>query len=122
MSALHRPGQESLEAIRWRDELLQVLYWLRGEGLALEVTPPALVSFLQEEESVIAGWLRELAADGYVEPLVAADGQESYRLTALGLVEGRKRFVDEFAPMLGKHGHGECNEPDCACHQVVTAE
>lgn len=122
MSALDRLGEETLDAIRWRDEMLQALYWLRGQGLALEVTPASLVSFLQQEETVIASGLQQLAADGYVELLVAAGGQESYRLTSFGLEEGRRRFVDDFAPMLGKHGHGECNDPDCDCHQAGAAE
>lgn len=122
MSAPQRLEEDLLEAIRWRDELLQVLYWLRGEGLGVEVGAAGLVSFLQQSEDVIASGLEKLAAEGYLEALVAADGQECYRLTSLGLEEGRRRFVDEFAPLLGKHGHGECNRPECACHQAVTAD
>lgn len=122
MTAPRRLEEDPLEAIRWRDELLQALYWLRGEGLGYEVTPAGLVSFLQERAAVIASWLGHLASEGYVEVLVEADGQESFRLTPLGIEEGRRRFVDEFAPLLGKHGHGECNRPECACHQAVTAD
>ena len=114
--------EEPLEAIRWRDELLQALYWLRGEGFGHEVTPAGLVSFLQQSEGVIGSGLEKLAAEGYLEALVDADGQECYGLTSLGLEEGRRRFVDEFAPLLGRHGHGECNQPECACHQAVSAD
>lgn len=122
MSAPHRLGEEPVEAIRWRDELLQVLYWLRSEGLGVEVGAAGLVSFLQQAETVISSWLRRLAAEGYVELLAGADGGESYRLTSRGVEEGRRRFVDEFAPFLGHHGHGECNRPECACHRAVTAD
>lgn len=121
MTTPHRLEEDPLEAIRWRDELLQVLYWLRGEGLGVDVTPIGLVSFLQQGEPIIASRLRHLAAEGYVEELPQADGQECFRLTPLGIEEGRRRFVDEFAPLLGQHGHGECNRPECACHQAVTA-
>ena len=31
-----------------------------------------------------------------------------YRLTVLGVQEGRRRFLDEFEPYLARHAHGEC--------------
>lgn len=103
---------DPLDALRWRDELLQVLYWLRGEGLGDAVTAAELLPFLAADELAIAAHLARLAADGYAE----ASGAEPprYSLTPLGVREGGRRFADEFAGLTGQ-AHGECNNPDCAC-------
>jgi hypothetical protein len=97
----------------WRDELLQVLYWLQGEGFADLATATGLSEFLQAEPGLVGECLAELAADGYVEA-VSADGQVCYRLTELGRREGGRRFREEFAH-LQKAAHYECS-PDCTCH------
>jgi len=31
-------------------------------------------------------------------------------------LEGRRRFLDEFAPFLGRESHAECGDPECECH------
>lgn len=97
----------------WRDELLQLLYWLHGEGFGELATAAGLTDFLQAEPELVGECLAELVADGYVEA-VGVDGQVRYRLTELGRQEGGRRFREEFAH-LQKAAHYECS-PDCTCH------
>ena len=40
--------QQSLDALFWRNEILQVMFWLRGEGLADTVTASELEVFLSQ--------------------------------------------------------------------------
>lgn len=96
--------------LRRRDEVLQVLFWMRGEGLGDVVRPPQITGFLDVTERDLRGVLDQLAGDGLV---VETDG--GFRLTSSGLSEGGRRFVEEFAPLL-RQGHGECNDPECPCH------
>ena len=104
----------ALDELRWRDEILQALFWMRGEGLSEQVTAPELARFLAADESIIAGVLRALAEDGYLEKLEKADLTASaYRLTSLGVQEGGRRFQDEFGG-LTHQAHGECG-PGCWC-------
>jgi hypothetical protein len=58
--------------------------------------------------------LGQLVEDGYAEAL--ADPVR-YRLTRLGVQEGRRRFMDEFEPYLARHGHGQCGSADCDCQR-----
>ena len=103
---------DALEALRWRDELLQIMYWFRGEGLGETVAPDDLVVFLGAESDIARRHLDELVQEGYAE----MDG-ERYTLTARGAQEGGRRFADEFAGLTGQ-AHGECNNPNCSCHTL----
>lgn len=103
----------AVEALRKRDEILQVLFWLAGEGLAPDVRSADLLPFIEGDEAAIAGHLETLRRLGYLEPTRNEPGR--YRLSVVGRGEGRRRFTEEFAPLL-RQGHGECNDPDCVCH------
>ncbi len=106
---------DALERVRRRDELLQVLFWLEGEGFAGEMEERGVARFLGWPAERIAAGLEDLASAGFVErPRV--DGP--VRLTAAGRREGGRRFVEEFAPILSRPTHygGECHDPDCGCH------
>jgi len=104
----------SLQAIYWRDEILQVMYWLKGEGLVENVAPDDLLRFLETDPGKLGERLVQLAKEGYLDT-VPGDGSR-YRLSALGIEEGRRRFLDEFAPFLGRESHMECGDPECECH------
>lgn len=109
------PDQDrAFQDIYWRDEILQLMYWLNGERLLLEVAPDDLHRFLEGDPGSLGERLAQLVQDGYLEP-AAGDGSR-YRLSALGVEEGRRRFVDEFAPFLGRDSHGECGDAACECH------
>lgn len=93
-----------------RDEILQVMFWLTGEGFGPDVTAADVARFVGDERGV-ATVLERLVADGYAAP--AASG--AFRLTPLGQAEGRRRFLEEFEPYLARRGHGECGSADCDC-------
>ena len=103
---------DPLDALYWRDEILQIMYWFRGEGFGEAVTPRDLVTFLRVDETVVWGHLNQMARDGYVTKL--EEEAPRYQLTALGLREGGRRFADEFSGLTGQ-AHMECNDPNCAC-------
>lgn len=100
----------ALDRLYWQDEILQVMYWLLGEGFARQVTVASLRRFLDGEPEQLAAVLEELAVSGLVTRV-----DDAYMLTEPGTEEAKRRFVDEFRPLLGKSGHGECSD-DCWCH------
>ena len=94
------------------DEILQILFWLQGEGLGDEVAPAQLTRWLTLDAEAIGPVLERMARQGLVEPV---DGGR-FRLTDDGRREGGRRFADEFSDMT-KPGHGECGDPDCDCYE-----
>ena len=96
----------------WRSEILQVMYWLRGEGLGEVVDATLLERFLGVEAHVGVGYLDRLVVDGYLNRV--ADG---YVLSEVGLAEGKTEFALSFAD-LTRPSHGECSA-DCWCHNSV---
>ncbi len=110
MDQVHEPKSEALRALFWRDEILQVMYWIRGEGFGDSVDPQLLERFLGVEPSVSVRYLDRLADEGLLHR--GDDGR--YELTTRGSEHGAQVFAIEFAE-LTKPGHGECGA-DCWCH------
>lgn len=104
---------DAVDALRQRDEILQVLYWMEGEGLADDVDALRLVPFVGADVAAVGAHLEALRRIGYLERTAVAP--DRYRLSVIGRAEGRRRFEEEFAPLL-RQGHGECNDPACDCH------
>ncbi|MEO6723698.1 MAG: hypothetical protein ABIU20_05295 [Blastocatellia bacterium] len=102
--------------IFWQDEILQVMYWMRGEGFGEQLTVAELRKFLDAPEQTLETNLRQLLANG----LVTFGAVERYLLTDMGVREGGRRFADEFEGLL-QQGHYECNDPDCDCHSAEFA-
>lgn len=102
-------GGAALDGLYWRAEILQAMYWMRGEGLADDVTPPALAQFLVADPGVVLRQCAELVSEGFLE---VWDGPR-YRLTELGTTEGGRSFQDEFADYIHP-AHAECGA-DCWC-------
>jgi hydrogenase maturation protease len=113
------PAPDALDGLRQRDEILQIMFWLHGEGLGPEVAAPDILRFVDDERAVEVA-LRQLVEDGHVEALGDPGAPLRYRLTATGIHEGRRRFLDEFEPYLARHAHGECGAADCDCHRGGT--
>lgn len=112
-------SNSALDALYWRDEILQVMFWLRGEELAEVVSAQELLVFLAGELKTIRFYLEQFANEGYLIRHPDAAGMLNathYSLSELGRTEGGRRFADEFAGMQ-KSGHGECNA-DCDCHKT----
>lgn len=109
MEQLHEPKSDALRALFWRQEILQVMFWMQGEGFGDQVTPEVLERFLGVEASIGVQYLDKLVGEG----LLTRTG-DHYELTEEGRSEGSRVFADEFAD-LTRPGHGECG-PDCWCH------
>lgn len=102
------------DAIRRRDELLQMMYWLRGEGLGDTVGPEEVGRLLTDTaRDTLPADLEALCGSGLAEPA----GAGRYRLTQQGIREGGRRFDEEFSDYI-KAGHGACSDPACDCHAL----
>ncbi|MBW3576233.1 MAG: hypothetical protein KY462_00540 [Actinobacteria bacterium] len=125
MEQLHVPKSESLRALYWRSEILQVMYWLRGEAESVQeesggrvadfgdvVTADLIERFLGVDAGIGITYLQRLVDDGYLE--VVGDG---FRLSATGLKEGADEFSASFSD-LTQPAHGDCSA-DCWCHASV---
>ncbi len=112
MDELHPPKSEALRSMYWRSEILQVMYWLRGEGLGEVVDASLLERFLGVDACVGVGYLDHMVLDGYLEP---APG--GYVMSESGLAEGKTEFAFSFAD-LTRPTHGECSA-DCWCQSSV---
>lgn len=103
------------------DEILQVMYWLRGEEIAQEVIPTDLARWVEMDPAFIEVLLQQLVGSNLVERVVVersgTDSVTRFRLTPAGLEEGGRRFADEFAD-LTQPGHFEHSDPACDCQQV----
>lgn len=106
---------DAFDALRRRDEILEVMYWMRGERLGEVAGAEELRVFMGDETPVLAQDLVAMAADGLIE--AEEPGSDRFQLTRRGVEEGGRRFADDFAEMQ-KPGHGECNRPGCLCHQL----
>ena len=52
--------------IFWRDEILQLLFWMRGEGMGEAQAPAAMARFLNIEEALLMPHLAQMADDGFL--------------------------------------------------------
>ncbi|GAC1401808.1 MAG: hypothetical protein NVSMB52_15640 [Chloroflexota bacterium] len=105
----HSSPRSPLDDLYWQDEILQVMYWLLGEGFANKVNVSDLRRFLEADPTVLTHNLELLFGAG----LLVKDDKD-FLLTDSGQEEAKRRFVDEFRPFLGRSGHGECSD-DCWC-------
>ena len=103
---------DPVSALRCRDDILQAMYWMRGEGFGEEADAGMLQSFLVVDEALLREQLEILVEEGYL-----AETGGRYRLSALGVKEGGRRFADEFTD-LQHTAHGHCG-PDCPHCQGV---
>ncbi len=110
MDQLHEPKSSALRAMFWRDEILQVMFWLQGEGFGDQLDPLLLERFLGVEAAIGTQYLDQLTE----EKLLVRNADGRYALTPDGRQLGARVFADEFAD-LTKPGHGECGA-DCWCH------
>lgn len=101
---------QSIDYLHWRDEILQVMYWLNGEGLGDAPGAAQIQNFLGASEDIVVSTLERMVEDGFV---VRETG--GFRLSDFGRHEGGRSFEDEFHG-LTHQGHGECS-PNCEfCH------
>lgn len=99
-----------MNSIERQDEILQMMYWMRGERLGVEVTPGQLNRFLGIDDLALAAALEQLADRGLVK-----SSPGGFALTGDGVVEAGRRFHEEFSSVLGKEDHLSCSDPNCDC-------
>lgn len=109
---LNAPKSSTLRTLFWRSEILQVMYWLHGEGLGDLVEPTTIERFLGVDAQHAVDYLDRLVDEGVLER-----EEGSYRLSPEGREEGSLEFEAAFAELTGP-AHGECS-PDCWCHLSV---
>jgi len=109
VSDLRAPKSEALRAMYWRSEILQVMFWLRGEGFGDFVDPPLIERFLGVDARVGISYLDRLVEEGYL-----ARDDTYYTLSESGLKEGATEFAIAFDELM-RPTHGECSD-DCWCH------
>ncbi len=110
MRASGEPKTPALRDLYWREEILQVMFWIEGEGFGTEIDPATLARYMGVDPAVGVTHLDRLVREGY---LVQADGR--YSLSARGRSEGARVFADEFSELTNP-AHGECG-PECWCHR-----
>lgn len=115
MSDDTRQTHDPVEALRCRDDILQSMYWMRGEGFGDDTDLNGLMSFLNVDEAMLQSQVAVLVEEGCLEE---SDGR--FRLTEHGAREGGWRFHDEIAD-LQKTAHGECG-PDCPYCKGIRGE
>jgi len=117
------PKSESLRVLYWRSEILQVVYWLHGEGLGDVVDIDLIRTYLGLDGRVdgrvdahenLSAYLDVLVADG----ALVRDG-DWYALSERALVDGEAQrataFTDQVHPVVS-----ECDD-QCWC-QTSAAE
>ena len=115
MNPPNNSGEPPKEGLAATDEILQVMYWLRGESIAQDIAPNELARWVGLEGERIEPLLKGLVESGLVENVPDQEGR--FRLTSSGAFEGGRRFADEFAEMI-KPGHYECSDPNCDCRKT----
>ena len=102
--------------IYWQDEILQILFWMRGEGLGEVVTLEEINRFLTIEKSNLNDTVESLVEMGYLELSTNSKNISEVQLTEQGKKEGKIRFKEEFESFLGHEDHMSCDDPNCDCH------
>lgn len=108
MTPAQEPKHPTLRAVYWREEILGVVLWLRGEGWDESLEPDVLQRFLGVDPEKAAEHLDQLAAHGYLQR--RRDGR--YELSRYGEEEGQR--LTEGSRAVPPPTSGACG-PDCWC-------
>jgi len=103
---LEAPECGALKSMYWRSEILQVMYWMRGEGFGEDVDARMVERFLGVDAATGIQYLDALVEEGYLERL-----GDRYMLSELGSHEGGLEFASSFEELM-RPNHGECG-PEC---------
>lgn len=99
------------DLLQTQDDILQMMFWMRGEHLGDTASAEQLNRFLKLPQADVDSALTRLLGR---ELVVRLDGGD-FQLTETGISEGKRRFMDEFSGFLGKDTHLSCSDPDCDC-------
>ena len=78
--------------IKKLDEMLELLFWMEGEGIG-GANLPGIARFLSQPEAEAQATLARLEERG---DIIVADGQ-LFELTETGRGEASRRFVEDFS-------------------------
>ena len=103
-----KPNPEgALARLVEREEVLEICYWYKGEGLGDRLTPAAVLPFMASDPELVAEVFDLLVEDG---DFVAENG--AYDFTTAGKKKAARLFHDSFTEFqLGSHG--ECTAGCC---------
>jgi hypothetical protein len=104
-------NKAAVDVLFWREEILQVLYWMEGEGLEDAVPFNRLLSLLNTTSDNLLVHLQKNIENGYLKTEGLLAKTSSVQLTPAGKKEAGGIFRNAFEGMQ-KGGHGECG-PDC---------
>lgn len=113
MALPRQPKSAQLRRVYWRDEILELLFWIEGEGLGSEIDLETMDRFLGAESEIAVLHLDRLVREEYL--VRRASG--SFALAERGRSEGSRLFAEEFAA-LSAPSHGQCGA-ECWCRQAA---
>lgn len=102
----------ALRALFWKDEVMQIMYWMDGEGFGERVPVSQVLALLDTNEENLVFHLQKMLEDQVIEsdsPEISKSSQ--IRLSSSSKKEAGRRFATAFQGYQ-KAGHGECG-PDC---------
>lgn len=107
----------ALDALFWKEEILQILYWMEGEALAEAVPFNRLLALLNtNSDNLLSHLIKNEEAGFIIRKTNDLNETGTVSLTAAGKKEAGLIFRNAFDGMQ-KAGHGECG-PDCEfCYQ-----
>ena len=88
----------ALRSLFWKEEILQVLYWMHGEGMGTEVNLPQMLPFLNTSYQNLEYHLHKITKEGLLLTL-DKDGTLHYKLSETGKKEGGRQFAEAFQGM-----------------------
>lgn len=101
-----------LRALFWKDEILQIFYWMEGEGFGKTVPASQVLALLNTNEENLFYHLNKMVNEGLLETESGTiDGTALIGLSHSAKKEAGRRFAEAFQGYQ-KAGHGECG-PDC---------
>lgn len=102
----------ALRALFWKEEILQVMYWMDGEGLGSKISVAQIFNFINTNSDNLLFHINKLYDQSLIETEQNSIGLNSLvSLSKIGKTEAGKHFAEAFQG-LQKAGHGECG-PDC---------
>lgn len=113
MTAASEPKHPTLRAVYWREEVIEVVLWLRGGGMDERLDAGLLGNYLGVAPEEAAAHLQRLTDQGYL--LRLPDGR--FGLSAAGEDEGRRLVAGSRAVPLAQPGR--CG-PECWCSTSPT--
>jgi len=98
---------DALDLLMLREEVLQICFWYEGEGFGDQLTPKAVLPFMQANPKQVAKVFDELVLTG---EMLAVD--QHYAFSDDGKRKAARMFAETFTEFQ-LASHGECNAGCC---------